>query len=946
VHSNLSWMRQLSAPVCSAGGLRLGTLCWSKVQSYPYHSVYAFVFTPRMIEASAPLEVSFSSAMLDPSHYGPVSMSALNEKAKVAVGGDTLSLPDVRVYSWGPFVVVYKTNDRLDFMTPKGLVSECAVRCAGQIRSPDNFRNLVAWAKFKASNYNIPPHLLSTCLFAACNLAFIQDLSSETAIMHALIKPNRSLIEAHESALNRKFKWVWTAPEVAAALTTLGVSTAGLGTAAHLLGAAVGTVTGLGLAAAGLAVTVAGIAASKFSRSADPFAGYRANRTSNGPRTAVIPLNRGTQLPASEPAKSIDVLLDPVATPLDPTAKLEVRDPLATREVTDAPAVRPGHASAAAALSAQMENEGRRLPAPPASKVMPLVAAGIVTDFSIPVVPANSAHSALSAIVERILKRGPMGRGEVDLDLFALFRKWVFTNLPELGLIPESVQRMSFDDWNSSYAEAQRKQHTLALRSVLVDDNFLPERVHMRGMFTKIESLPKSSLDGIAKLAPRGIQSGSAVHNVVTGRFCKSFSKHLKEKWSVKSARGLMYTSGASAEEIGAAFTAALESCPGFSILEGDFARFDSTIHRLFLELEADIYRWSGCSEREYAAFLSCILTKGQDKWKTKYEVDGGRHSGDHNTSCGNSLLQGLAIMFCLAFQHARMHGELPSYKRLVELYNVAMLVLGDDNLLVADAAFLASLGVEVKELVSLLKMLGLELEPKLHVGPHAKYHASFCSARFYPVAGGKTVLAPGVGRGLAKSAWYVDTPPAMSVERMLRGDAIGKMKDCWFVPFLGPMWRRNLALTKPFAGKEIMTKELRRTRLHNAHAAECHEPSAETYEMVEILYGLTRDDEVLYESMLASVKSLPCIVTLDKFYHAMVVDGVAEDVHDQVSGQSMDEEKYPTPILADIAATTSSLSSSMQEHPHAMFASGAHLSVMGACDEGSHAAVSSVWDN
>jgi len=299
-----------------------------------------------------------------------------------------------------------------------------------------------------------------------------------------------------------------------------------------------------------------------------------------------------------------------------------------------------------------------------------------------------------------------------------------------------------------------------------------------------------------------------------------------------------MYTSGATAEEIGAAFERSLEACPGYGLVEGDFARFDSTIHRFFLELEADIYRWCGCSEREFAAFMACILTRGQDKWKTKYEVDGGRHSGDHNTSCGNTLLQGLAIMFCLAFHEATIGDgmRLMSYNELKENFHLAMLALGDDNLLVAPESFLASLGPNVEGLVHLLKSLGLELEPKLHVGPNARFNASFCSARFYPVKDG-CVLAPGVGRGLAKSAWYVDAPSNIPVERMLRADAIGKRRDCWFVPFLGPMWARNLELTQNFSGQEVFTKELLRSKYHNAHAVATHEASDETYRMVDLVW-------------------------------------------------------------------------------------------------------------
>jgi hypothetical protein len=275
------------------------------------------------------------------------------------------------------------------------------------------------------------------------------------------------------------------------------------------------------------------------------------------------------------------------------------------------------------------------------------------------------------------------------------------------------------------------------------------------------------------------------------------------------------------------------------------------------------------------------------------------------------------------------------------------MLVLGDDNLMVACRKFIESLGPGASTLVKLLSMLGLELEPKVHVGPQAKYTASFCSARFYPVAGGKCVLAPGIGRGLAKSAWYVDSPVNMPIERMVRGDAIGKMRDCWFVPFLGPMWRKNLELTKGFAGKEILSRNLIRSSLHNAHAVVTHEASAETYEMVEALYGLTRTDEEEYIKLLSTVKSLPSIVNLSKFHHAMVVDGVTEDVLNEVCPDVEERKENSSPLFSDILQRNIQRLKSVFGTSAPVSHANVQYSVLGADNTSNdHGCVSLVWDN
>jgi len=281
------------------------------------------------------------------------------------------------------------------------------------------------------------------------------------------------------------------------------------------------------------------------------------------------------------------------------------------------------------------------------------------------------------------------------------------------------------------------------------------------------------------------------------------------------------------------------------------------------------------------------ILTKGRDKFGNKYTVDGGRHSGDHNTSCGNSLLQGLALAFCLCYLLSP--SEPMRYAEMVEKIDFAALLLGDDNEIALLENYLLELGVDVGLLTATLLRLGLKLEPKVHTGPHAKYMSSFCSSRFYPVEGGKCVLAPGIGRGLAKSGWYTNPPANMHVEKLLRADAIGRLRDCDFIPFLGPMWRKNLQLTTSVVGEEVFTKSLRRDFKYRTHQSEVHEACDETYAMVEAVYGLTRDHEEVYKCMLESVKSLPCIVDMAVFHRAMVQDGVLDDVYDEAVCASAD---------------------------------------------------------
>jgi hypothetical protein len=118
---------------------------------------------------------------------------------------------------------------------------------------------------------------------------------------------------------------------------------------------------------------------------------------------------------------------------------------------------------------------------------------------------------------------------------------------------------------------------------------------------------------------------------------------------------------------------------------------------------------------------------------------------------------------------------------------------------------------------------------------------------------------------------------------------------------------------------------------------------------MVEALYGLTRDDEKQYEKMLSTVRTLPCIVTLDKFRHAMVVDGVADDVFEQ---SLTDSEKSEEKLNSYTLPPNESLITKTKAHLMSIFNTKAPINhrdcqytVLGTSDEAMHAAVGSTWD-
>jgi len=109
-------------------------------------------------------------------------------------------------------------------------------------------------------------------------------------------------------------------------------------------------------------------------------------------------------------------------------------------------------------------------------------------------------------------------------------------------------------------------------------------------------------------------------------------------------------------------------------------------------------------------------------------------------------------------------------------------------------------------------------------------------------------------------------------------------------------MWQKNLELTSEVAGKEFYTREMKKINMYGLHTTKHFKSCPETYRMVEVVYGVTADDEQRYISLLNSVTSLPCIVNLECFGRLMQIDGVLTDVFENgIPAENLTES---TPLI------------------------------------------------
>jgi len=834
VHSNLHWMRANGFEFEHEGVTC--TLVWSPIEMMAYHHITAFRVFPSKLVCHRSVERTFSQTLQDHSYYGPSSISTgINDKADICVPGEMLSLTNLTFHSWGPFVFLSSIGRNIDFIAPKGLVTDVAMYCMGRKRSSDNYKTALSYARTAVRRYNLPADIIASSAFAAATLGFVLHMEFEMAVMHSVLKPVQKINAVHSDALDHKFRAVVNWKRV----ITAAVAAAGM-VATAVTAATVPSVAPI-VACAALATTIAANGTSP-PPTVDGFENYRIDRSSMPPADRLIHHKGPIVLPSTKPARSVDCLMSAA---IDPSATINVPD--------------------IQAVSFQPR---------------PLVAAGIVSTASIPVVPEASAHSSISAIVERKIKVQPASTSEFDPHLFSEFAQWARDNFDDfLPGIRNNVVPAKYQDWNRKFPRGQADVHNRA--AVTVNDG-VSRYVNNRGAFVKMEGLSKSGVNGVKKVAFRGIEPAEPEHNVCTGPFIMAASDAISSAWNPANEYGLVYASGHDAETLGRYFINSIDSQSDIT-LEGDFNRYDASIHAGLGRLENDFYYMMGAPEHVLQALERSIQTDAIDKYGISYSVLGTRHSGDPNTSCGNTLLQGLMSTFAMAVQFRNDDMTVPSASWVWRHLRVRGLLMGDDSI------FNVSSVLDPVEYTLCLRKIGVDLAPIVRRGIAREYESTFCSSRFYPVddANGQptVIMGPPIGRVLTKAGYYASPPPDMDIMQLVRGDALSRKQSSHCIPFLDVYWDRVDQLTRHIRPPKKLTKSMidhAKYQFHIRDGAKYY-PSNDTWCMLEHVYGLTREHYKQWQSKLQRVVSLPCTLDCPMFSRAYKIDSVAPDDHDDL---------------------------------------------------------------
>jgi hypothetical protein len=448
----------------------------------------------------------------------------------------------------------------------------------------------------------------------------------------------------------------------------------------------------------------------------------------------------------------------------------------------------------------------------------------------IPIVYANNKHNSSVAVINRCLSENP----PYEEGAFESIDPKAYINYEGFEEIPE----VSFKNWNKPFPKPRREQHIKALKSL--SERPIEANDLTRESFVKVEKYNKSNSDGVDYSDPRLIQGASARANVILGPPMKRYAKFLKAQWDGYAERGgvSLYYFCDNNEAAGRWMDFHLSRTADFIaiIILGDdmlavvrhlgityficndFSRFDKTIQDPALDYEHKIYETSGYFDED-----ALFVLKGQRKSKGVmrtgiiYQSKDGRNSGDPNTSCGNSTLNGIT--------------SAEGIKKHIHL-------LGTKEFVPAMEAHYSRFGFVAKPMVS------TEL-----------CQVDFCSKLFWPTADG-TVLGPKPGRCLPKMGYSCRKLSKIEILSTMRGWLL----DGQFVPGIAHLIYKYFP--KAFKEEEKVHFE----NEYSSHCISLHEPTEETSIFFEQRYGISTINFMC--ALENAMADKPSIIECEMFEH------------------------------------------------------------------------------
>jgi len=296
---------------------------------------------------------------------------------------------------------------------------------------------------------------------------------------------------------------------------------------------------------------------------------------------------------------------------------------------------------------------------------------------------------------------------------------------------------------------------------------------------------------------------------------------------------------------------------PVYIMVDGH--RWDATQGIKLLKLKLAWYQRMGIESNFADALQELLVLVGRLGFgdsSVAYNSDGTVRSGDPDTSSGNSFINILIHVYMLL--------ELGCEE-------ADIWALGDDNLIIAKSFY-----VNADMVTEVLKTTGIV--PVVNVS-HNINEMEFCSARFYPTSKGLR-MGPKIGRFLARMGWSIQNitlaPKKKSPEAyhtmVYKATLEALQKYVSHVPFV----RVYVSVTLKQLEDTYVSAEVRKTvdlQTQFTWTGDVQaEATADTWAMVEEIYGLTPTMERHFKSLLQS-SAPPSLINWDVIDRIVRID-------------------------------------------------------------------------
>jgi hypothetical protein len=674
-------------------------IAWSIIQTLPNSVIVLFTPAPVGLPHYVSGFQGFVPTMRDTTYYGVVPLtgaafhSALQSTTSAPFVNTSMEVDTL--FSWGKFMIGVDAGQVEVCIVPKGFVDEMASWMVLKPRDPTTLSSLIAHARMRIKEYNIPPKLVPKAIIFGVALGYTIYLETESRVIATTLSNNKH----HFPVINSLLKMELPCRLPAWSLALL--ATPFLLPLLKWRNRYTASIATLGLLAQLWSVLKI-MHRYRMPLPSEQFLDAMKLRDDTHhnftmPDYGPIPLQG-----------NVMVLGTVCEKPLKPLHPIFVGGPTPV-----------------------LKNNSMEDSLPKYS----LTGVGILVPELIPNINANTASNDLRALLNRGLdvKAYPIPLYDEIMDQFIDNNfDTIFVGYTKAHLV------YNFSAWNERFPSATKLRHcrVFANSQGSCEDE---RRALKLKSFSKMEMLLNSSMTEYKESDPRLIQGGQDEYNVMCGPWVWAFSKALAKVWGCNNP--IFYTAGSTAEVVGQWFGVTGHNNVRYKVSETDFSRYDSTQSRSKLLRTVRVMRRFGVPPEICRLMTLACKRIGATNNGICYGIDGTMASGRPETSCGNSLNNGFDTLLNLQLQNS----EIP-FRSLVAAVRLA--VLGDDNVLIREAT-LAPL--------SSICYANAGLKSELIERPNS-FDATFCSSRFWPTDTG-IVLGPKPSRVIAKLGWIVNAP-------------------------------------------------------------------------------------------------------------------------------------------------------------------------------------------